>query len=405
MRISSIRLMLAVAFLLVPSARAEPQDETKRLPEEELRRRVEALAKLSNVDQRPGVDDYFALAEICAEDGRVDEAISYYEMGLRIDPWRLEHQLALAGRFQSIGLKDQAVEKAQVVYRYAEYEDLIDHAERLLADLGVPPTSRVQTQAARGDAKATIVVVPIGKVNRRVLAELMDALREQLGIEFSVCEDSLALGPIGRSYADRYVSLLIDSVKARLSPGEMQGLLTELALTEAALDDPHTQPKFLEAVLKKEGRPSAEIDAFREVLAKLEHEGQYDAKEMLRRLRDAYPLDKTAKVVGCLGVTEADLFADDFNFLYGWARQGHAVMSYHQFTAAFNQTPPNRPRLIERATKQAISSTFFILGIPRCTSPVCARAYPHSLTELDQKTGQLCPSCQRELEWALSRSR
>jgi predicted Zn-dependent protease len=80
-------------------------------------------------------------------------------------------------------------------------------------------------------------------------------------------------------------------------------------------------------------------------------------------------------------------------------------MSYHRYTAAFNKEPPNRPKLLERTVKQAISSTFFILDIPRCTSPACARAYPHNLVEHDQKTDALCQDCQRALALALARNR
>jgi len=108
---------------------------------------------------------------------------------------------------------------------------------------------------------------------------------------------------------------------------------------------------------------------------------------------------------GYLGITEADLFTRDYNFLYGWGGPGHAVMSYHRFTAAFNKEPPNRPKLLERAVKQALSSTFYILDIPRCTSPACARAYPHSLAEHDQKTADLCNDCKRALALSIARKR
>jgi len=80
-------------------------------------------------------------------------------------------------------------------------------------------------------------------------------------------------------------------------------------------------------------------------------------------------------------------------------------MSYHRYTAAFNEAPPNRPRLLERTIKQAISTTFYILDIPRCTSPACARAYPHSLVEHDQKPIDLCNDCTRALARAIARNR
>jgi predicted Zn-dependent protease len=145
--------------------------------------------------------------------------------------------------------------------------------------------------------------------------------------------------------------------------------------------------------------------AFYDMVEQIRQAGQHDAKRLISKLMRKHPLDGTGNIIGYLGITEHDIFAKDYNFLYGWGGKGHAVMSYHRFMAAFNREPPNRPRLIERATKQAISSSFFILGIPRCTSPLCARAYPHNLTEHDQKTSQLCEGCRRNLEWTLARHR
>jgi predicted Zn-dependent protease len=73
-------------------------------------------------------------------------------------------------------------------------------------------------------------------------------------------------------------------------------------------------------------------------------------------------------------------------------------MSYHRFTADFNKEDQNRPRLVRRALKQAVSSSFFVLAIPRCTNPLCIRAYPHSLAELDNKGNEICSSCLNKLK-------
>jgi len=56
-----------------------------------------------------------------------------------------------------------------------------------------------------------------------------------------------------------------------------------------------------------------------------------------------------------------------------------------------------KARLIERAAKQALSSTGFVLGIKRCEGKECARAYPASLEEHDQKPGSLCAVCRENV--------
>jgi predicted Zn-dependent protease len=80
-------------------------------------------------------------------------------------------------------------------------------------------------------------------------------------------------------------------------------------------------------------------------------------------------------------------------------------MSYCRFKADFNKEREYRPRLVERAVKQGISSTFFILDIPRCTTAMCVRAYPHSLEEQDLKKAELCSWCKEQLSMKLKELR
>ena len=49
----------------------------------------------------------------------------------------------------------------------------------------------------------------------------------------------------------------------------------------------------------------------------------------------------------------------------------------------------------QRALKQALSSVGQIFGVPRCTDPTCARAYPNGLAEFDAKQLQYCSQCQQ----------
>ena len=83
---------------------------------------AESHGNESNVDLREHVDDVFARADACACQQKIDEAITLYEQGLQVDPWRLEYQLKLARLLKQIGLEEQAVEKAQVVRRYTEQQ-------------------------------------------------------------------------------------------------------------------------------------------------------------------------------------------------------------------------------------------------------------------------------------------
>jgi predicted Zn-dependent protease len=367
--------------------------------------RAQGRVNETNVDLREHVDDVFQQADARAAEGRIDEAISLYQRGLQVAPWRLEYQLKLARLWQQIGLTEQAVEKAQVVRQYAEREDLIAAADKLIRDANTPRADDEPPAPSQVVADVEIVMVPIDKVDPRLLADLRDSLQARLGLKFTMAENPLNLGGIDRTYAEAGLTKLVEKIKATMPRQQFQQRLRELGFTESSLKEYYPKMQFVEATLRDSGRPREQIAEFRMALETLRQTGQYDADRLLVELRQTHPLLRTGPVKGYLGVTEADLFARDYNFLYGWGGPGYAMISYHRFTAAFNGEPPNRPKLLERTVKQAISSTLFILNVPRCTSPACAHAYPHSLVEHDLKTGNLCRDCQRSFALALLRSR
>ncbi len=391
--VTLIAILLYHAMTRTPSPKASPAAGAQKYGNE------------SNVDLRERVDDVFTRADACAREQKIDEAISLYQQGLQVDPWRLEYQLKLARLLKQIGLEEQAVEKAQVVRRYAEEKDLIAAADELIQSANTPPPADEPPAALPHAALLEIVIVPIEDVDAGLLLELRQALQSRLGIKFTVAEEPLTLGGMDRTYAAHVLTTLVERIKATMPERQYQRLLRRLGFTEESLKQYHPQVQFVEAALRDSGRDPAQIEEFRTTLETLRRMGQYDAERLLAELKRVHTLPQDAPVKGFLGITEADLFTRDYNFLYGWGGRGHAVMSYHRYTAAFNEEPPNRPKLLERAVKQGISSTFFILDIPRCTSAACARAYPHSLVEHDQKPLDLCHDCQRALALAIARNR
>ena len=46
---------------------------------------------------------------------------------------------------------------------------------------------------------------------------------------------------------------------------------------------------------------------------------------------------------------------------------------------------------------QAFSTAGYLLGLPRCTTAGCARAYRDSQAEHDAKDGTICPPCRDAL--------
>ncbi len=173
--------------------------------------------------------------------------------------------------------------------------------------------------------------------------------------------------------------------------------MREIQAQNKSVADYKTRKKYVLYVLKR-SISDQEWQEFNNLVEKLEQEGQYDADRLTTTLDKKTSKTHDPNVAGYIGITEQDIYTSDYNFLYGWHFYNIGVMSYHRFTAEFNDEQQNRPRLRERFAKQLISSAFHTFDIPRCTSPLCARAYPNDIEEHDRKKLDICSECRKQLE-------
>ena len=220
-------------------------------------------------------------------------------------------------------------------------------------------------------------------------------------MEMTVCvvNDTYSLGEPERMLVDRYINTIFQDVTGRISQLQKDYIINSLSLDENALEIPLHQSRFLMkffSLLGTEGELARQD--YETSLVQLHEQGQYSITRLSQELRSSVPFDTGKNIKVILGVTEKDLFSGNSNFLYGGTEGGYGVISYYRFTAATNQEQQNRPRLVSRLLKQAISSSNFTLDIPRCNTPYCARSFPQNLSEHDAKGEELCDECKRRLE-------
>jgi predicted Zn-dependent protease len=270
---------------------------------------------------------------------------------------------------------------------------LYREANDLLSELGADCEAPVFLRTEEISKDIEIVLAPVGKADRRFLEEVREELQKIMGVTYSIADEELKLGRVDRKSDESFLTIMVDRIVEGNPKPQLDAFLSENNLTDSMLKTYNGKVKFIEAVLREMEAPEEEIRGFHETLRQLKGTGQFDAARLLAKIRRQYPLGSRPEVKGYLGVTKEDIFAKDFNFLFGWAGEGHGLMSYHRFTNEFNGEPPNPDAVKKRTVKQAISSSLNILGIPRCSTPTCARAYPHSLSEHDRKGIEICTSC------------
>lgn len=120
--------------------------------------------------------------------------------------------------------------------------------------------------------------------------------------------------------------------------------------------------------------------------------GQYRSDVYVERLLDILaPFRSNDGRTMFVGVTEADIFSGENNFLFSLAGAknglGASLLSYVRMQASmFNEPNQSRKRLIERLAKEMVPATLKLLGIPRPADPSDPYSYSDSVERLDQKT-------------------
>lgn len=347
-------------------------------------------------------DKVFEAAGALAAAGRSEEALGYFVKGLQLSPWNLEQQMAYAELLQKVGRAEEAKDVAQMVSTRGETDELVNRALGLMGKepVAAPPVWNSSFQGR------WICFVRIGKVEDCVLNEAMDRLSRTLGLPAFELVPGLGLPQPTRSALDRWVEhQLIPAFRWRQAP--LQRVLESLGATSPhEVQPPARLVAALAAAMRSEGA-SKQADGMEQML---EHFKKWDQQwkgsemtTMLQDLRRATPLPGAVVVVG---VTAADLYDGDSNYIFGTALTGGrvAVTSYGRYTGPFNQAPPERAKLLGRLHKQLLSGVGYALGVPRPTDPTSARAYPASLQEHDAKSEYMSAACRAGFEKALDLS-
>ncbi len=397
-----IMVLLAVTFSVLHAVvfgGQEPSEIKKELTEKV----TDLLKKGDSVQIRKNVDDFFRLGDIFFEEGNNEDAVFIYTRALEVNAWRFDYQLRLAALLMKKKDTHQAMSIAKSIYELAEDESLIVQAEELLKTLDGKYLESVKAKdASRNQGQienaAEIMLVPIGTVNIRLLAELRKGLEQSMGIRVSISETSLGPGKFEGSYAVQYIKNVFEKISSSLSVRNREQLLRAARLKKAVLDTDENKIKFIKAYLDNVPEGDKARKDFETNLNSFSNQGQYDVDKLIARLKQTFLIDEKSPVRGYLGITELDLFGGDSNFRFAGAIKDYGVVSYARYKADFNGEGQNRVRLLERTLKQSVSSTLFIVDIPRCITPTCSHGYANSLAEHDLKNVEICPICRERFD-------
>ena len=116
--------------------------------------------------------------------------------------------------------------------------------------------------------------------------------------------------------------------------------------------------------------------------------GQYRAPEMVDALRDA-DIPEAPRV---LGVTEAALYAEGMNFIFGQAELNGrpALVSLHRLHPEFHRRPTDQALFLRRALIECVHELGHTLGLGHCPLATCVMHFSPTIRETDRKGPAFC---------------
>jgi archaemetzincin len=123
---------------------------------------------------------------------------------------------------------------------------------------------------------------------------------------------------------------------------------------------------------------------------------QYNSSLILRQLIMKPPLN-TEKI---LGVLDVDLFIPILTFVFGEAQLKGigAVVSTHRLHNRFYGLPENRELTTDRLLKEAVHELGHTYGLIHCQQANCVMNSSTYVENIDQKSAEFCPLCQKNLK-------
>lgn len=363
-------------------------------------------ARGDNISAGREIESFITVAEMLRDSGDDAGAKEYFRRATIIAPLRVDARLSYARLCARTGENETAKTAYAFVLKQAEDDATLRESAAFLGaktceELPAFATARDDANAEEKQIRLCLVTVPDGQ--QWLAHEVGARLRQLLQVEVYVEQRDFVRPRPDRGGVPEFAERLRENLPWNdLRFGVWLSKQADFPGKDTATDD-QLISLARKYALEVEGGESAEN--LEKILLLFEKTGQWRADTLISHLtlsalpRIALKPPRTLYVA----LVPQDIYAEGANFMFGSAQVGgdYAVCSYHRFAAEFTGETPKRERLVTRTYKQMLSSIGFMLGVPRCADPTCARAYPASLEEQDAKNDKLCDDCRAAFAKAL----
>ena len=376
-------ILFATLFLFVFAQIIAQQSNHTKI--EELEAQVTELDKTFNVSARKYVSAYFDLSDEYYKIKDYEKAYINAVKGLRLDSSNMSMQYRAAECEIKNKEYDLAYPRLTYIIEKNDDKNTVKAAKKLLKKIPQDKISQLENLVVQPMFEKSILVVFYPEVEDVYKTAIAQRIEQEYKLtvktaDFSEAENTNNLRNTWKDFLKETIQDIID----QNSPEAINSALNAMNITKEDLDTIEGMEFFLENLFYGWGYSEEDWTNL-----KTQHEPQYDANALIIQIKNNNKI--TSNCFGILAVTSKDIYSgsDNNNFLFGLASGNIAVMSLNRFV----KYTDDKAVAMKRTVMQAFASVGHVIGIPRCSTPLCARAYPDSLAEQDQKNDVLCQTC------------
>ena len=363
-------LLYIILALLCGCVYADELDDANTVLELSLTDNVEAAKKVTSV---------FLAAKKLHSKKQYELAEEYYIKGLQLSPWSIDEQMAYAQLLNEMGKKDQAIRTSKAVHKVTENSRLYYESAELanmLVERTIMELPKIEF------TEKVFCFVRMGSVDDWIIELAGSRLNKTLGVRTFVYPKIVQLPEFDRSYYNKWVKNIRNGIQWKHP--FIISVLGKMGISDLDLISSDQVLDVYLQTLQSQGHENIKEQLESAKTHAQQNDKQWDANNLYSVLKKS---TEDKKNVVYIGITQADLYANDSNYIFGISVHGseYALVSYKRYLAAFNGERENQDRLLNRIHKQLLSSVGFALNIPRPTNPMSARSYPASLADHDQK--------------------
>jgi len=379
----------------------EGSESLSELSFEELKTRYKELTKESHKDRTMELKDHtdllFLYTERLIEKGEILQASGVLRTYLQATPIDLENQLRLTRLLKGINEEERTM-RLKHVYKYAENSEFISEAADALQ---LKPNFSMLTNSVEfcSDKEVDVILYPIGEIDKFIYHDVAVYLKENSGLNIVCSSERLELPKPQANYRDWLVEDMFLSLLSRIPERAYPVFCIQVGLdaqTDITQLNTNEKEQFIRDLWMMNENGKLQVARLDEELERVGKKSVYDAHSLARSFESFFPY-KDRKALAYIGVCNNMLLIDKKRRPYGASSGAYGIISTHNFASAQTGESESRERLVARTGRQVLSTIGFSMGVPRCMTPDCARAYPKTLQFQDSKMAGYCDSCKSRM--------